>query len=376
MPRVVIAPDKFKGTLDAAGVARAIAAGLSSTAPGVDIVVVPVADGGDGTVDAAVAAGFGRVTTDATGPTGETVTTSWARSGDEAVVELADVSGLSQLPGGRRFALDSSSRGTGEVIAAALDAGCRRIVVGIGGSACTDGGAGLVSALGVRILDEHGAQVADGGGALLTARAIDLGSVHPALAEAEIVVACDVDNPLTGPQGAAAVYGPQKGATPEMVAQLDAALQHWADLVAAATGSDHREVEGAGAAGGVGFGLMALAGAQARPGAELVFELTGLKAAVDGADLVITGEGSLDEQSLRGKAPAAVADVARAAGVRVIAVAGRCTLTEDVWRAAGFAEVHTTTDEASSPAESMTAPAPLLEKIGRRLGTALAEATS
>ena len=258
MPRVVIAPDKFKGTLDAAGVARAIAAGLSSTAPGVDIVVVPVADGGDGTVDAAVAAGFGRVTTDATGPTGEMVTTSWARSGDEAVVELADVSGLSQLPGGRRFALDSSSRGTGEVIAAALDAGCRRIVVGIGGSACTDGGAGLVSALGVRILDEHGAQVADGGGALLTARAIDLGSVHPALAEAEIVVACDVDNPLTGPQGAAAVYGPQKGATPEMVAQLDAALQHWADLVAAATGSDHREVEGAGAAGGVGFGLMAM----------------------------------------------------------------------------------------------------------------------
>ena len=376
MPRVVIAPDKFKGTLDAASVARAIAAGLSATAPGVDIVVVPVADGGDGTVDAAVAAGFDRVSAAATGPTGDAVATSWARSGDDAVVELADVSGLSRLPGGRRSPLDASSRGTGEVIAAALDAGCRRIVVGIGGSACTDGGAGLVSALGVRILDEHGGLVADGGAALATARAIDLGSVHPALAGAEIVVACDVDNPLTGPQGAAAVYGPQKGATPEMVDQLDAALRHWADLVAAATGSDHRHDEGAGAAGGVGFGLMALTGAQARPGAELVFELTGLKDAVEGADLVITGEGSLDEQSLRGKAPAAVADVARAAGVRVVAVAGRCTLDEDAWRSAGFAEVHTTTDEATDPGESMSAPTPLLEKIGRRLGTALTKAMS
>lgn len=375
MSRVVIAPDKFKGTLDAAGVAGAIAAGLSAAAPGVDVVVVPVADGGDGTVDAAVAAGFERLTVDATGPTGQTVTTSWARSGDEAVVELADVSGLSQLPGGRLSALDASSRGTGEVIAAALDAGCRRIVVGIGGSACTDGGAGLVAALGVRVLDADGEPVADGGAALADARSIDLGSVHPALAGAEIVVACDVDNPLTGPHGAAAVYGPQKGASPAMVDQLDEALRHWADLVAAATGSDHRDHPGAGAAGGVGFGLMALAGARARPGAELVFELTGLEEAVVGADLVITGEGSLDEQSLRGKAPAAVAAVARAAGVRVVAVAGRCTLSEDVWRAAGFAEVHTTVEVASSPEESMRAPAPLLETIGRRLGAGLPEAT-
>ncbi len=376
MPRVVIAPDKFKGTLDAAGVARAIAAGLSASAPGVDVVVVPVADGGDGTVDAAVAAGFERVTLDASGPTGQPVTTSWARSGGDAVVELADVSGLAQLPGGRLVALEASSRGTGEVIAAALDAGCRRIVVGIGGSACTDGGAGLMAALGLRVLDAQGEPVPEGGAGLSTARSIDLEGVHPRLAGADIVVACDVDNPLTGPHGAAAVYGPQKGASPVMVAQLDGALRHWADLVASATGRDHRDDEGAGAAGGVGFGLMALAGAQARPGAELVFELTGLREAVAGADLVITGEGSLDEQSLRGKAPAAVAAVAREAGVRVVAVAGRCTLSEDVWRSAGFAAVHTTVEEASSPAESMTAPAPLLEVIGRRLGATLMEETA
>ncbi|MEO7447928.1 MAG: glycerate kinase [Humibacillus sp.] len=376
MVRVVIAPDKFKGTLDASRVARAIAAGISASAPGVDIVVVPVADGGDGTVDAAVAAGFERVVIDAAGPTGVRVRTSWARSGDDAVVELADISGLSQLPGGRHAPLGASSRGTGEVIAAALDAGCRRIVVGIGGSACTDGGAGLMTALGVRILDVDGVPVGDGGAALAHARSLDLGSLHPDLAHAEIVVACDVDNPLTGSHGAAAVYGPQKGASPAMVAQLDDALGHWADLVSTVTGHDHRDDEGAGAAGGVGFGLMALAGATARPGAEIVFELTGLRAAVAGADLVITGEGSLDEQSLRGKAPAAVAAVARAAGVEVVAVAGRCTLSEEVWRAAGFTAVHTTMDEASSVTESMTAPAPLLEAIGRRLGAALTEATS
>lgn len=371
MPRVVVAPDKFKGTLDAAGVARAIAAGLSEGAPGVDVVLVPVADGGDGTVDAALAAGFERVMIDASGPTGQSVRTSWARSGGAAVVELADVSGLARLRDGRFRALDASSRGTGEVIAAALDAGCTRIVVGIGGSACTDGGAGLVAALGVRVLDADRVQVPDGGAALTAARSIDLGAVHPGVAGAEIVVACDVDNPLTGPHGAAAVYGPQKGASPTMVAQLDDALRHWADLVATATGSDHRDDPGAGAAGGVGFGLLALAGARARPGAELVFELTGLREAVVGADLVITGEGSLDEQSLRGKAPAAVAAVAREAGIEVVAVAGRCTLTEEIWRAAGFAAVHTTTDEADDPAESMTAPVPLLEAIGRRLGTEL-----
>lgn len=372
MPRVLIAPDKFKGTLSAADVATCLGAGLRSAEGDITVTVVPVADGGDGTVDAAVAAGFERATLLATGPTGMPVSTSWAHRDGEAVVELADVSGLARLGGDDLAPLTATSRGTGEVIAAALDAGCRRVVVGIGGSASTDGGAGLLQALGLRVLDAHGREVAAGGAALADAVTIDVSGLHPALAEAEVVVACDVDNPLTGDHGAAAVYGPQKGATPAIVGQLDTALAHWADLVAEATGTDLRDRPGAGAAGGVGFGLMALAGADARPGAELVFELTGLHDLLTDADLVITGEGSLDEQTLRGKAPAAVAAAARQAGVRVVGVAGRCTLDAATLEQAGFAEVFTTTDEADSPEQSMSAPGPLLERIGRRIGTSLA----
>lgn len=377
---VVIAPDKFKGTLSAAEVAAALKTGLHASSSEIEVTIVPVADGGDGTVDAAVAAGFSRQSITASGPTGEPVDTSWARRDDQAVVELADVSGLSQLPGGRLKALTATSRGTGEVIAAALDAGCRRVVVGIGGSASTDGGAGLLRALGAEVLDTSGEPIAEGGAALAQAARLDLTRLHPALTDAnhsaQIVVACDVDNPLTGEHGAAATYGPQKGATPEQVSSLDAALAHWADLVADTTGHDRRDVAGAGAAGGVGFGLMALAGAQARPGAELVFELVGLEPALQGADLVITGEGSLDTQTLHGKAPAAVAAAARKAGVRVVGVAGRCTLAEQVWKQAGFSAVHTTTDEADSPEQSMNDPAPLLERIGRRIGDSLTASTS
>lgn len=377
---VVIAPDKFKGTLSAAEVASALKIGLRAASPDIEVTIVPVADGGDGTVDAAVAAGFSRQLITASGPTGEPVDTAWARRGEQAVVELADVSGLSQLPGGRLEALTATSRGTGEVIAAALDAGCRRVVVGIGGSASTDGGAGLLRALGAKVLDAAGEPVAEGGAALAGATRLDLSNLHPALTgtsdPAQIVVACDVDNPLTGENGAAATYGPQKGATPEQVTSLDAALAHWADLVAKATGHDRRDVAGAGAAGGVGFGLMALAGAQARPGAELVFDLVGLNEAVHGADLVITGEGSLDEQTLHGKAPAAVAAAARKAGVKVVGVAGRCTLDEQVWKQAGFSEVYTTTAEADTPVQSMKDPTPLLERIGRRIGDSLTASAS
>ncbi|MEO7447600.1 MAG: glycerate kinase [Humibacillus sp.] len=377
---VVIAPDKFKGTLSAAEVAAALKTGLQASSSAIEVTIVPVADGGDGTVDAAVAAGFSRQSLTAAGPTGEPVDTSWARRDEQAVVELADVSGLSQLPGGRLVALTATSRGTGEVIAAALDAGCRRVVVGIGGSASTDGGAGLLRALGVEILDASGQPIAEGGAALAQAARLDLAGLHPSLTDpqnpARITVACDVDNPLTGEHGAAAVYGPQKGATPPQVADLDTALTHWADLVAATTGNDRRDVPGAGAAGGVGFGLMALAGADARPGAELVFDLVGLVEAVNGADLVITGEGSLDEQTLRGKAPAAVAKAARDAGVPVVGVAGRCTLDEQVWKQAGFSAVHTTTDEADTPEQSMTDPAPLLQRIGRRIGASLTAGAS
>jgi glycerate 2-kinase len=369
MARVLLAPDKFKGTLTAAEVAAHVATGLRAVVPDVDVRVVPVADGGDGTLAAAEAAGFERVVVTATGPTGMPRASAFGRRGSEAVVELAEISGLAQLPDGRLVPLTATSRGTGELIAAALDAGCRRVVVGVGGSACTDGGAGMVEALGAKLVDAEGSPVQPGGAALVDAVELDLSGLHPALREAELVVASDVDNPLTGPKGAAAVYGPQKGATPEQVEQLDRALAHWADLVAKATGADRRETPGAGAAGGVGFGLVAVLGATTRPGAQLVFELTGLLEELEAADLVVTGEGSLDRQTLHGKAPAAVAAAARDAGVPVVAVAGRVTLTEREVADAGLTAAYALLDEATSEHEAMTRPGPLLERIGARVAT-------
>ncbi|HET8787934.1 MAG TPA: glycerate kinase, partial [Actinomycetes bacterium] len=319
--RVVVAPDKFKGSLTAAQVAARVAAGLARAAPGAEVLEMPVADGGDGTLEAAVEAGYRRVPVRAEGPTGEPVETAYAERDGVAVVELADVSGLGRLPGGRLAARTASSYGTGQVIRAALDAGCRRVVLGIGGSAGTDGGAGLVQALGGRLAGEHGGEVGRGGAALAAVRSLDLAGLHPALATAEVVVASDVDNPLLGPRGAAAVYGPQKGASPADVAELDAALARWADAVRRATGRDEAATPGAGAAGGVGFAVLAVLGATLAPGIDLVLDLVGFRAVLPGAGLVITGEGSLDGQTLHGKAPAGVAAAARASGIPVIAVA-------------------------------------------------------
>ncbi|MEP6797767.1 MAG: glycerate kinase [Lapillicoccus sp.] len=367
MNRLLLCPDKFKGTLTGEQVAEHVARGLRSVLPDIELVVVPVADGGDGTLAAAVSAGFTRMALTASGPTGAPVDTAYGIRGREAVVELAEVSGLGQLPDGQLAALTATSRGTGELIAAALDAGARRVVVGLGGSACTDGGAGLLAALGARVLTASGDPVPPGGAGLADAASLELSRMHPGLADAEIVVACDVDNPLTGPHGAAAVYGPQKGASTNDVATLDAALAHFADLVVGAIGVERRDDPGAGAAGGVGFGLVSVAGATMRPGAGLVFELTGLADAMADVDLVITGEGSLDEQTLNGKAPAAVADLARGLGIRVVAVAGRVLLSEDQLRKAGFCDSYSLVDVAPSTQEAMRNPAPLLEQIGARI---------
>jgi len=368
MTHVLVASDKFKGSLTAAAVGEAVSAGIRGVCPNTEVVVVPVADGGDGTLAAAIAAGYHPVPVTASGPTGERVATRYAQRGDRAVVELADVSGLSQLSGGLA-PLTASSRGTGEVIAAALDAGCRRIVVGIGGSASTDGGAGLVSALGGRLLDADGAEIADGGAALEHIERLDLSGLHPRLADAEIVVACDVDNPLTGSHGAAVVYGPQKGASPDDVGRLDGALGKWADVVADATGSDHRDAPGAGAAGGVGFAAIALLGAQLRPGIDLIFELVDFHRHLAGARLVVTGEGSLDEQTLHGKAPAGVAAAARAAGIPVVAVCGRSLLTTEQLAAAGISAAYSLKDLEPDVQRSMTNAAPLLEQLAGRIAT-------
>ena len=303
---VLVAPDKFKGSLTAAEVASHVAAGLRRAAgDGLAIACVPVADGGDGTLDAAVVAGFERVPARASGPTGEPVDAAYGRRGELAVVELASVCGLELLPGGRREPLRASSYGMGEVIGAALDAGCERIVLGVGGSASTDGGAGLLEALGARVYDRAGAPLPRGGGALRRAGSVDLSGLHPAIGRTGFTVASDVDNPLYGAHGAAAVYGPQKGAGPADVAALDEGLRRWAAVVTAAGGADRADEPGAGAAGGVGYAALAVLKATLRPGIELVLELAGFAGKVAAADLVIIGEGSLDEQTLRGKAPAA-----------------------------------------------------------------------
>jgi len=366
MTHVLVASDKFKGSLTAAAAGEAVRAGIRGVCPNTVVVVVPVADGGDGTLAAAIAAGYTAVPVTASGPTGEPVATRYARRGDRAVVELADVSGLSRLPGGLE-PLTASSRGTGEVIAAALDAGCRKIVLGIGGSASTDGGAGMVSALGGRLFDADGAEIADGGAALEHIERLDLAGLHPRLADAEIVVACVVDKPLSGPHGAAAVYGAQKGASPDDVRRLDGALGRWADVVADATGSDRRDSAGAGAAGGVGFAAIALLGAQLRPGIDLMLELVEFHRQLAGARLVVTGEGSLDEQTLHGKAPAGVAAAARAAGIPVVAVCGRSLLTTEQLTAAGISAAYSLNDLEPDMQRSMTNAAPLLEQLAGRI---------
>jgi len=372
MARVLLAPDKFKGTLSAAEVAASLAEGIRSRRPTADVVAVPVADGGDGSLAAFEAAGFTRIALRATDAAGRTAPTWYVRRGDEAVVELAEVAGLAGLHGALA-PLTATSRGLGELIAHALDAGCTRVLVGIGGSASTDGGLGLVQALGARVRDASGAEVGPGGAGAGAAATLDLAGLHPGLAAARIEVACDVDNPLTGPDGAAAVYGPQKGADPDQVRQLDAALGHWADVVAAATGHDRREDSGAGAAGGVGFATVAILRATLRPGAQLMLDQLGFRDALAIADLVVTGEGSLDEQTLRGKAPAAVAAAGHAAGVPVIGVAGRCLLDAPRLQAAGFDGVYTLLDEAATPRQAFDEPAALLRRIGARLADRLSD---
>lgn len=362
--RVLLATDKFKGSLSAAEVAAALSRGLAPT--GVAVARVPVADGGDGTLDAALASGFSRVPVRVTGPTGEPVDTAYAVRGSTAVVELADASGLLRLPGAPA-PLTASTVGTGELLGAAADAGCTTIVLGVGGSCSTDGGAGLVTGLGGRVLDASGTPLAPGGAALLAAASLDLAPVRARLAGTRVVLASDVDNPLLGPAGAAEVYGPQKGATPADVATLERALTQWADLVADTVGRDLRSAPGAGAAGGAGFGALALLDAELRSGVETVLELVGFDAAVDGADLVVTGEGSLDEQSLRGKAPVGVLAAAARLGVPVVAVCGRTTLAPAHWRAAGFADVHALTDLEPDPARCMSAAGDLLTTLAPRL---------
>ncbi|WP_332661786.1 glycerate kinase [Aeromicrobium sp.] len=370
MTRVLLAPDKFKGSLTASEVAGAVSRGLLRARPDLEVVRLPVADGGDGTVEAAVDGGFTRTPVEAVGPTGEAVMTAYARRTDTAVVELAGTCGIERLAG-PPAPLNASSRGLGVVMAAAIEAGCKKLVVGIGGSASTDGGAGMLQALGVRLCNAMGDDLPDGGGALIDVASVDTSALDRRLAEVSITIACDVDNPLLGPRGAAEVYGPQKGASPWDVIRLEAGLRHWAGLVTSLTGTDHRDVRGAGAAGGVGFGALALLGATLRPGADLVFEIVGLSAALGSADIVVTGEGSFDEQTLSGKAPARVAAMAREAGLPTYVVCGRSQLTPEQWRSAGVTAVLALDQREPDQQRCFTEAASLLEDVGAELARRL-----
>jgi glycerate 2-kinase len=312
-----------------------------------------------------VAAGYDRVTTTVAGPTGDPVTASFAVSGDTAVVEMAEAAGLRRLPGGRPAPLTATTYGAGELIRAALDRGVRRVVLGVGGSATTDGGTGMARALGVRFLDADGCDLPLGGAALRRLHMIDMAGLDPRLHDVEIIVASDVDNPLTGDRGAAAVYGPQKGASPADVEELEQALCQLASVVKRQLGVDLAELPGA--AGGTEGGAVAFLGASIVSGIELLLDLAHFQTAVPTAQLVITGEGSLDLQSLAGKAPWGVAKASAHAGVPVVALVGRSALEDEEARAAGFAEVHTLTHLEPDHERCHREASTLLVLLARRL---------
>jgi glycerate kinase len=365
--RVVLAPDKFKGSLTAAEVAEALAAGMRDVLPGLETIMLPVADGGDGTVAAALSAGFTKIIVDAVGPTGERVQAPYALDGDQAVVELAAVVGLSMLPGGRLDPLGSSTYGLGVVIADAIQRGATTIVLGLGGSASTDGGSGMVQALGARLLDTNGQDLPPGGGALADLAHLDLATLRATLDGVKIIVASDVDNPLLGPRGAAAVFGPQKGAMAQQLEALERGLRHWSQLVANATGRDDAARPGAGAAGGTGFAAVALLDAEIKPGIAEILDLIDFDRRIAGADLVITGEGSLDEQSLAGKAPVGVARAAAKAGIPVVAVAGRLQLSVARLREAGISAAYALTDLEPDLDRCIANASGLLRQIGGQI---------
>src|SRR5579884_1028683 len=372
--RVLIAPDKFKGSATAAEVAEHLAAGMRRVAPELGLRLLPVADGGEGTVDAAVAGGFTRHRSAVTGPVGNRVQAAFALRGETAVVEMAEASGLRQLPDGRLAPLDAGTYGTGELMRAALDAGAKTIVLGVGGSASTDGGMGMLAALGARFLDADGRELPGGGGSLARLASADLGGLDPRLAAARVVLASDVDNPLLGEHGAAAVYGPQKGAGPRDVAALETGIAKLVRVLSQALGEEAQRAArspGAGAAGGIGFGALAVLGATRESGIEVLLEVLGFDAALENASLVITGEGCLDHQTLHGKAPAGVAYAARRRGVPVAAVCGRLDLAAHELEEAGFAAAYSLTALEPDPARSIANAAPLLERVGAQLATDL-----
>ena len=323
--RVLIAPDSFKGSLSSIEVANAMANGVKAANLENETIIIPMADGGEGTVEALVSATNGKmIPKEVSGPLGESMVASFGILGDgvTGVVEVAAASGLALIPEKDRNPMITSSYGTGQLIQAALDEGCKRLIIGLGGSATNDGGMGIARALGVKFFDDDGLSLIGRGRDLLRVSRIDVKNLDPRLKEIEIIIACDVTNPFCGPKGAAAIFAPQKGANPEMVKQLDQGLNRFAAVMKKELGKDVREIPGAGAAGGIGGGLMALLNPSFRPGIELVMELTNLPQLIEEWDLVLTGEGRTDEQTLFGKVPQGLGLVAKDKGKPVLVISG------------------------------------------------------
>jgi glycerate 2-kinase len=360
--KIILAPQALKGSLDAQAVGQAMAEGVRIALPDAEIAIIPVADGGEGTVRALIAATDGQLLhTRVTGPLGEPVGAEWGLLGTgaialdkkTAVIEMAAAAGLPLLSLERRDPRVTTTLGVGELLRAALDAGCTRILIGIGGSVTNDGGAGMAQALGARLLDANGNDLPYGGAALSQLARIDISGMDARLAQTAVRVASDVTNPLTGPEGASAVYGPQKGATPEMVTELDAALSHYADILKRDLGADVANIPGAGAAGGLGAGLLAFARAELVPGARLVFEALHFDERIAGADLIFTAEGRLDAQTAYGKAVGAVAAAGQRQGVPVVALAGAVDMDDAALRALGLSAALPLADGPLTLEESM-----------------------
>jgi len=322
--KIVVAPDSFKGSLTAIEVSDAIEKGIREVFPEAEIIKIPMADGGDGTVQCLVNATGGKILEEKViGPLGNEVWAFYGILGDRktAIVEMAAASGLTLVPENKRDPLITTTYGTGQLIKAALNQGCRKMIIGIGGSATNDGGAGMVQALGTKLLDKDGEEIGFGGGELKKIVKIDISCMDKRLSDIKVLAASDVNNPLCGPQGASRIYGPQKGATPEIIEELDESLAYFAELIKRDLHKDIKDIPGAGAAGGLGASLIAFLNAELRPGIEIMIEAVKLEQAIKDADLVITGEGKIDSQTIYGKAPIGVAKIAKKHNIPVVAVA-------------------------------------------------------
>jgi glycerate kinase len=366
--KVVLAVDKFKGSASSTEVATALRRGLRAVRPDVGVVEMPVGDGGDGSLDALLRVGFVPAAATARGPLGAERSTRFGLRGEEAFIELAEVCGLQLLPAGRLHPWRSSTYGLGQVIRAALDRGARRVVIGLGGSASTDGGLGMLLALGARIRDGSGRDVSPDASGMAAAASLDLRGLDRRIADVSFIAATDVQSPLTGPHGAAAVFAPQKGATPADVTLLERGLQRWAVLLLAADGRP-ADVPGAGAAGGVGAAIVSALRGAVTSGADLILDRTGFDESLLDASLVVTGEGSWDAQTGDGKLPGRVLDRAGRAGVPVIIVAGRIAPYVDF--PAHVRERTALVDLEPTPSRAMARARELLEEVGRGIGRRL-----